>query len=73
MSSLPDVDVVDARVGVITGGQGPVVIGPRDNLGPTKTLLSVPPAVIVYIVSQASPSIVTVAIPLATEAVPKHM
>ena len=70
MPSLPVVDVV-ARVVVIPGGQEPAVIVPRDDLGPTKPPLSVPPAMIVYVTPHASPLSVTVDIPLVIGAVPK--
>ena len=61
--SLPVVTVV---VGVITGGQGRLsaVTVPWDDLGPTKSPLSVPPAMIVYVTPHSSPLSVTVALPL---------
>ena len=70
ISSLPDFDAV----GIIVGeGQAPVVIVPWDDLSPTKTPFSVPPAMILYVTPQASLSIVTVAVPLVTEAFPEYI
>ena len=60
-------DKVDDAVDDITG-QGPAVIFLWDNLGPTNSSLSVPPAMIVYVTPHSSPSTVTVAIPLITGA-----
>ena len=69
MSPLPVIDVVATVVVVIPGGQGPAVVVPRDDLGPTKSPLSLPPAMIVYVTPHASPLTVTVDIPLVIGAV----
>ena len=71
MSSSPVIDVVGTTVDVILGGQGPAVIVPWDDLGPTNCPLSVPPAVIVYVTPQANPLSVTVAIVLVIGAIPE--
>ena len=70
ISSLPFIDGV-ATLGVgISGGHGPEVIVPWDDLGPTNAPLSVPPAMTVYVISHSNPSTVTVAVPLVTAAMP---
>ena len=53
-------DMVGDTVDDITG-QVPVVMLPWDELGPTKSPLSVPPAMIVYVTPHCSPLTVTVA------------
>ena len=53
-------DMVGNIVDDITG-QGPAVILPWDELGPTKSPLNVPPAMIVYATPHCSPLTVTVA------------
>ena len=57
---------------VITG-HGTVVMFPWDDLGPTKSPLSVPPAMIVYVTPHCSPLTVTVAILLIVGAVAIHV
>ena len=71
MPSLPFIDVVATVVVVIPGGQGPASTVPTDDLGPTNSPLSVPPAVIVYVTPQANPLSVIVDIPLVVGAVPE--
>ena len=51
-------------------GHGPAVMFPWDDLGPTKSPLSDPPAVTVYVPWHFSPLTVTIAIPLDIGAVP---
>ena len=60
-------------VGVITGqGRLSAVIVPWDDLGPTKSPLSVPPAMIVYVTPHSSPLSVTVALPLVIGVLSVH-
>ena len=58
------------RLLVILIGQRPAVTVLRDDLDPTKSPLSVPRAMIVYVTSHCSPLTVTVAVPLVIGAVP---
>ena len=61
---LPIVVVVVGATDII---QSPVVIFPRDDLGPTNVKgPRVPPAVTVYVTRQFSPETVIVALPLIT-------
>ena len=61
------------NIGVITiTGQGPVIV-PKDEFGPTKFPLRVPPAMIVFTTPQGNPLILTVAILLVIEAIPTHI
>ena len=68
------IGVVTVVVGVITGGQGRLsaVTVPWDDLGPTKSPLSVPPAMIVYVTPHSSPLSVTVAVPLVIGVLSVH-
>ena len=65
-----NVKISYAKAPVVLMGHGPVVIVPLDDLAPTRSPLSVPPAVIVYVTSHSSPVTVTVPTTLDTGAVP---
>ena len=57
-------------LGVVSEEQLPIAV-PKVDIGPNNSPPSLPPAVIVYVTPQFSPSIVTVAIELLTGPVPK--
>ena len=61
------------KIGVIATGQGPAVIVPYSEVGPTNSELNVPPTLIVYTTSHLNPLIVTVAISLFTGDVPTYI
>ena len=56
---------------LVVSGHKPAVMFPTNDFGPIKLSLIVPPAMIEYVISHSSPLISTMAIPFATEAVPK--
>ena len=62
--------VQEGKLPAILLGHGPVVTVPWDDLGPTKSPLSVPPAMIVYVTPHSSPLTVTVAVPLVIGELP---
>ena len=61
------------NIGVIViTGQGPVIV-PKDEVGPTKLPLRVPPAMIVFNTPQANPLNSTVAILFVIEEEPTYI
>ena len=69
---LPVIETVVAMVVVIAGGQRRLLASlvSLNSLDPIESPLSVPLAMILYVIPQISPSSVTTAIPLVIGAVP---